>query len=229
MGQIKNIKLHIVTDIKFYNNRMIQPQSLVAATFVALSILCTLATSRHIQFHLTGYECFYQEANAGTKCSVEYAPISGSKPHVDVTIEDPDNKVFYRKNQQEYDWFKFTANKTGTYRACFSNIYNLMMFSNVVYLDFVIGDEDSLTPGAASTTPKTQMEVSIGNIYDATKVIEQYQNNHRIREANGRLVAQMLNEKVSMWSFSQTLVGVIMGVVQVYILKRFFSSRKEEI
>merc|ERR1712072_1412869 len=60
----------------------------------------------------------------------------------------PDNKVFYRKNQQEYDWFKFTANKTGTYRACFSNIYNLMMFSNVVYLDFVIGDEDSLTPGS---------------------------------------------------------------------------------
>merc|ERR1712142_881823 len=184
---------------------------------------------RHIQFYLNGYECFYQDATAGTKCSVEYAPISGSKPHVDVTIEDPDNKVFYRKNRQEYDWFKFTANKTGTYRACFSNIYNLMMFSNVVYLDFVIGDEDSLTPGAASTTPKTQMEVSIGNIYDATKVIEQYQNNHRIREANGRLVAQMLNEKVTVWSVSQTLIGVLMGVLQVYILKRFFSSKKEEI
>ena len=196
----------------------------------ALFFFVVIGECRHIQFYLNGYECFYQDATAGTKCSVEYAPISGSKPHVDVTIEDPDNKVFYRKNQQEYDWFKFTANKTGTYRTCFSNIYNLMMFSNVVYLDFVIGDEDSLTPGAAaSTSPKTQMEVSIGNIYDATKVIEQYQNNHRIREANGRLVAQMLNEKVTMWSVSQTLIGVLMGVLQVYILKRFFSSKKEEI
>ena len=189
------------------------------------TIVCTVKC-RHIQFYLNGYECFYQDVTAGTKCSVEYAPISGSKPHVDVTIEDPNQLVFYRKNQQEYDWFKFEANITGTYRACFSNIYNLMMFSNVVYLDFVTGDEGYIT---GSTSPKTQMEVSIGNIYDATKVIEQYQNHHRIREANGRLVAQMLNEKVGMWSVSQTVIGVIMGVLQVYILKRFFAMRKEEI
>jgi len=193
----------------------------IISSFIIHTVKC-----RHIQFYLNGYECFYQDATAGTKCSVEYAPISGSKPHVDVTIEDPNQVVFYRKNQQEYDWFKFTANVTGTYRACFSNIYNLMMFSNVVYLDFVVGVEGGLTDGAS---PKTQMDVSIGNIYDATKVIEQYQNHHRIREANGRLVAQMLNEKVAVWSISQTVIGVIMGILQVYILKRFFSVKKEEI
>ena len=196
-----------------------------AILLIVFSIILTVKC-RHIQFYLNGYECFYQDAVAGQKCSVEYAPISGSKPHVDVTIEDPNQVVFYRKNQQEYDWFKFTANVTGTYRACFSNIYNLMMFSNVVYLDFVIGDESGLTD---SSSPKTQMDVSIGNIYDATQVIEQYQNHHRIREANGRLVAQMLNEKVAMWSVSQTVIGVVMGVVQVYILKRFFAMRKEDI
>lgn len=193
---------------------------------IALLAITTTINCRHIQFYLNGYECFYQDATAGQKCSVEYAPISGSKPHVDVTIEDPNQVVFYRKNQQEYDWYKFVANVTGTYRACFSNIYNLMMFSNVVYLDFVIGDEGGI---AGSASPKTQMDVSIGNIYDATKVIEQYQNHHRIREANGRLVAQMLNEKVAVWSVSQTVIGVIMGVLQVYILKRFFAMRKEDI
>lgn len=194
-------------------------------TLLLGAVICTIE-SRHIQFYLNGYECFYQDVVAGQKCSVEYAPISGSKPHVDVTVEDPNQNVFYRKNQQEYDWYKFTANTTGTYRACFSNIYNLMMFSNVVYLDFVVGDESGIT---GSTSPKTQMDVSIGNIYDATKVIEQYQNHHRIREANGRLVAQMLNEKVAMWSVSQTVIGVIMGIVQVYMLKRFFSVKKEDL
>ncbi|XP_002158047.1 transmembrane emp24 domain-containing protein 7 [Hydra vulgaris] len=187
--------------------------------------------SRHIQFHLNGYECFYQEIREKTKCSVEYAPISGSRPHVDVTIEDPNQYVFYRKNQQEYDFYKFETNATGTYRVCFSNIYDLSMYSNIVYLDFVVGDEGNMVrlDAGASTTPMTQVETSIVNIYDAMKVVELYQNHHRIREANGRLVGSSLNEKVMMWSLGQSAIIVIIGAAQVYILRQFFSSRKEEI
>ena len=75
---------------------------------------------------------------------MEYAPISGAKPHVDVTIEDPNQFVFYRKTKMEYDWVKFRANITGTYRACFGNVYDLAMYNNVVYLDFVVGKEGTL-------------------------------------------------------------------------------------
>ena len=198
--------------------------------FIVISIFSSLVKTRHIQFHLNGYECFYQEVRANTKCSVEYAPISGSKPHVDVSIEDPNQYVFYRKNQQEYDFFKFQANITGTYRVCFSNIYDLSMYNNIVYLDFVIGDEGKMiTLDDASTAPMTQLETSIVNIYDAMKVVELYQNHHRIREANGRLVAQSLNEKVMMWSLGQSLVVLVMGIVQVYVLRQFFAEKKENI
>jgi len=186
--------------------------------------------SRHIQFHLNGYECFYQEVKASTKCSVEYAPISGSKPHVDVTIEDPNQFVFYRKNQQEYDYVKFDANITGTYRVCFSNIYDLSMYSNIVYLDFVFGEEGKMVRlDDASTAPMTQVETSIVNIYDAMKVIELYQNHHRIREANGRIVGQSLNDKVMMWSVGQSFIIVALGLVQVFVLRQFFAEKKENI
>lgn len=196
---------------------------LLSVNFISIS-------SRHIQFYLNGYECFYQEIRSGTKCSVEYAPISGSKPHVDATIEDPNQYVFYKKTQQEYDFAKFVANITGTYRVCFSNIYDMMMFSNVVYLDFVVGDEGQMIRlDPDSTTPLTRVETSIVNIYDGMKVIELYQNHHRIREANGRLVGQALNEKVMMWSVGQALIGVVIGVVQVYTLKWFFAGNKDEL
>ena len=47
--------------------------------------------------------------------------------------------------KMEYDWVKFRANIiTGTYRACFGNVYDLAMYSNVVYLDFVVGKEGTL-------------------------------------------------------------------------------------
>lgn len=198
--------------------------------YVVLLTVVSLASGRHVQFYLNGYECFYQEIRAGTKCSLEYAPISGSKPHVDTTIEDPNQYVFYRKTQQEYDFFHFETNVTGTYRVCFSNIYDLMMFSNVIYLDFVVGDEGKMIRLKDSVnTPMTQVETSVVNIYDAMKVVELYQNHHRIREANGRLVAQSLNEKVMMWSLGQGAAFVIIGCIQVYVLRQFFTTKKDEI
>ena len=191
--------------------------------------------ARHVQFYLNGYECFYEDILAGTKASIEYAPITGSKPHVDCTLEDPSRFVFYRASQKDYDYFKFVANVTGTYRVCFSNIYDFMMYSNVVYLDFVVGDEntmkmqsetdDSVKPAGALT----QVETSMVNIHDAMRVVELYQNHHRIREANGRLVAQSLNEKILWWSMGQTMIFVIVAICQVVVLRRFFTVRKEDL
>ena len=197
-----------------------------------LTVLSSLTTcdTRHIQFYLNGYECFYQEIREKTECSLEYAPISGSKPHVDVTLEDPNQKVFYWKRRQEYDYHKFTTNTTGTYRVCFSNIYDMTMFNNVVYLDFVVGKEGQMVVlQPDSTTPLTQVETSVVNIFDGLKVVELYQNHHRIREANGRLVAQTLNDKVFYWSLGQAVLGVLIGVVQVFTLKWFFAGKKDEI
>ena len=192
---------------------------------VVLLSLCGSNLSRHVQFYLNGYECFYQEIFAKIKCSLEYAPISGSKPHVDVTIEDPNQYVFYRKGQQEYDYFHFETNVTGTYRVCFSNIYDLMMYDNVIYMDFVVGEEGKMVRLSDGQTPMTQVETSIVNIYDAMKVVELYQNHHRIREANGRIVAQSLHDKVMAWSLSQAGAIIFIGCVQVYILRQFFTAK----
>lgn len=195
---------------------------------VLLSIISVVFT-RHVQFYLNGYECFYQEIRAGTKCSLEYAPISGSKPHVDATLEDPNQYVIYRKNEQEYDYFHFTTNVTGTYRVCFSNIYDLMMYNNVIYMDFVVGDEGKMVRLSDGLTPMTQVETSVVNIFDAMKVVELYQNHHRIREANGRIVAQSLHEKVAVWSLGQGFAIICIGCIQVYILRQFFTSKKDDI
>lgn len=193
-------------------------------------LLTSFCYGRHIQFHLNGYECFYEEVRAGTKCSVEFAPISGSKPHVDVTMEDPNQYVFYRKTRQEYDYYKFETNVTGTYRVCFSNIYDLSMYSNIVYFDFVVGEEGAMVKlEGKDKGPMTQVETSIVNVHDAMRIVELYQNHHRIREANGRLVAQKLNDKVMWWSLGQGIIVPLVAILQVYILRNFFAEKKENI
>ena len=199
--------------------------------YAAFATCFLVIEARHIQFFLNGWECFFEDGVLGQTASVEFAPITGSKPHVDVTLEDPTGRVIYRVYQKEYEYFKFPLNVTGTYKICFSNIYDFSMYNNLVYLDFVIGDENGLksTDGKTQTGPMTQLETSVVNIHDSMRIAELYQNHHRIREANGRLVAQGLNEKVIWWSIGQTMIIVFIGIGQVLILRGFFAVKKEQI
>ncbi|XP_065052059.1 transmembrane emp24 domain-containing protein 7-like [Rhopilema esculentum] len=201
-------------------------------TGLLLASVLSTTNARHVQFFLNGWECFFEDITVGQTASIEFAPITGSKPHVDVTLEDPTGRVIYRVYQKEYEYFKFPVNVTGTYKICFSNIYDFSMYNNLIYLDFVVGDENALHTGTdkkGQTGPMTQLETSIVNIHDSMRVAELYQNHHRIREANGRLVAEGLYEKVVWWSLGQTMIIVLIGIGQVLLLRSFFAVKKEQI
>ena len=210
---------------------MMGRRTLAIIIFFALTTCFDPIHARHIQFFLNGWECFFQDAAIGQMASVEFAPITGSKPHVDVTLEDPTGRVIYRVYQKDYEYFKFPINVTGTYKICFSNVYDFSMYNNLVYLDFVVGDENAFktADGKTATGPMTQLETSVVNIHDSMRIVELYQNHHRIREANGRLVAQGLQDKVMWWSIGQTMIILFIGVCQVFVLRGFFAVKKEQI
>ena len=43
----------------------------------ALCLFAIPASGRHLQFQLSGFECFYEDLVENTECSLEYAPITG--------------------------------------------------------------------------------------------------------------------------------------------------------
>lgn len=193
--------------------------------FVVLPLVC----SRHLQIQLTGYECFYDNIVANVSCSLEYAPITGVNPQLDVFIEGPQGDVIYKAEKKDYDIHHFTTTTSGVYRFCFSNVYDISFQTNLVYFDFVKGKEDSGFPGASAQTALTQMETSAYSIHEALGVMEQYQNHHRIREANGRIAAETLNTRVQWWSLGQASVIISISILQVYVLRRFFTVQRDSI
>eukprot|EP00794_Sanderia_malayensis_P017529 gene17529-19279_t len=206
--------------------------SVICTFLVTLCFGLSSINGRHVQFYLSGWECFFQDVDLGQRISVEFAPISGSKPHVDVTMEDPTGRVIYRVYQKDYEYFKFPANVTGTYKICFSNVYDYSMYNNIVYLDFTVDDENKIKvglDGKSSSGPMTQLETSLVNIHDSMRIVELYQNHHRIREANGRLIGQGLHDKVMWWSIGQTMIIMFIAIGQVLMLRGFFTIKKEQI
>ncbi|XP_028409069.1 transmembrane emp24 domain-containing protein 7-like [Dendronephthya gigantea] len=203
---------------------------LIVEYSVVVFVCLNCVYGRHLQIQLTGYECFYDSIDANVSCSLEYAPITGANPQLDAFIEAPQGQLIYKAEKKDYDLFRFVSEKPGVYRFCFSNVYDSVFQTNLVYFDFVKGKgDDTSFPGASTQTALTQMETTAYSIHEALAVMEQYQNHHRIREANGRIAAETLNSRVQWWSLSQAFVIVLVSLLQVFVLRRFFTIKRENI
>ena len=198
--------------------------------FVAMIMALNLGVEgRHLQFQLNGYECFFEDVKEGTECSLEFAPITGADPQIDTFIEDPNGEVFYNVKRKDYDLHKFKANVTGTYRFCFSNVYDFTIGNNLVYFDFVNGVDSYFSDLDGQHRALTQLETSTLSIHENLKLVQRYQNYHRMREANGRLAADSLKDRVMWWSVGQSLIILSVGVAQVFVLRRFFTVSKQDL
>lgn len=166
-----------------------------------------------------------------TECSLEYAPITGADPRIDVYIEGPDSDVIYKEEKKDYDLHKFNVTMNGTYAICFSNVFDFSIGENLVYFDLVKGNEDELGYDEVSGTQTalTLFEKSFLNIHENMNLIERYQNYYRLREANTRMAAEYLKQRVQWWSVGQSFVIVSVGIAQVYVLRRFFTVSKEDL
>lgn len=70
------------------------------------------------------------------------------------------------------------------------------------------------------------MESSITEVHESLKKVIDYQTHHRLQEAQGRKRAEDLNERVLWWSMLETVVIVSIAIMQVVILRNFFSEKK---
>ena len=148
---------------------------------------------------------------------------------MDLTIAGPEGKTVYSTTKSKYDTFEFTAYTTGEYSFCFSNAFSSFTHKKV-YMELIVGDEEPLTDDiGAHHTALTQLEMSVVKIHEALKVVRDYQTHHKMRELQGRSAADYLNKRVQYWSLGETLVFVFIALMQVFILRRFFTGKRSNI
>ena len=152
--------------------------------------------------------------------------ISGGNYDVDVVLYGPGERMLQQKQRKQYDAIDFEAHETGEYYFCFSNEFSTFAHK-VVYLDFIVGDEVPITEPVIG--PLTQLESSMNRMHEALKIVRDYQTHHRLREAQGRDMGEYLNERVQYWSLGETLLLVLVGLGQVFILRWFFAEKRSNI
>lgn len=71
-----------------------------------------------------------------------------------------------------------------------------------------------------------QMESACLSIHEVLKVVSDSQTWYRLREAQDRMRAEDLHERVSFWSIGETMILFAVSIGQVLMLRSFFSDKK---
>nr|XP_023017266.1 transmembrane emp24 domain-containing protein 7 [Leptinotarsa decemlineata] len=185
----------------------------------------SLSTELTFELPDSAKDCFYEEINKNTSCTLEFQVVTGGQYDVDVILEDPKGNILYKQVKMQFDSHTFVAQTSGIYKVCFSNEFSTFSHK-LVYMDFQVGDEQPLPGMGEHATVLTQLESSAQEIHKSLSSILDYQTHHRLREAQGRKRAEDLNERVLYWSIVETLAILTIAFGQVFILKNFFTDKK---
>ncbi|KAF6727143.1 Transmembrane emp24 domain-containing protein 3 [Oryzias melastigma] len=194
-------------------------------TYLLLRVCAVLATELTFELPDNAKECFYEELEKDVKFDIDFQVISGGNYDVDSFVTDPQNNVLYNERKKQYDSFSLTTTMKGVYKVCFSNEFSTFTHKTV-YLDFRHGEEEPLLQSMTRSTALTQLESSCVAIHEILKVVIDSQTWYRLREAQDRTKAEHLFERVTYWSFGETVLLFVIGIGQVMLLKSFFSEKK---
>ncbi|XP_052084367.1 transmembrane emp24 domain-containing protein 7-like isoform X2 [Mytilus californianus] len=195
---------------------------------IALLSLLSVVFAGELTFELPDNErqCFFEQIEKGVQSTLEFQVISGGQYDVDMELTAPNGQVLYKDVKKQYDSFTWTPDQTGVFKFCFSNEFSTFTHK-IVYFDFQVGDEKPLFEQEGKhATAMTLMETSAVNIHEDLRNILDDQTHHRLREAQGRVFAENLNDRVFYWSLGQSLIILFVGIGQVLVLRSFFTEKR---
>lgn len=174
-------------------------------------------------------QCFHEDIAAGIKATIEFQVVTGGYYDVDMTLYDPRQTVLYQGVKKQFDTHQWTAPLSGQYTFCFSNEFSTFSHK-LVYFEFIAGEEDPLpNTNHAAATAMTRFEAAAESIHENLNSIFDALTHYRLSEAKGRKRAEDLNSRVFWWSAMETVAVVMIGAIQVWTLKSFFSGHRATI
>lgn len=153
--------------------------------------------------------------------------VSGGNLDIDCYVKDPSEVKLYDFKRKNVESIQFLTAKSGVYAFCFANKFSTFTHK-VVYFQLEVGienEEDILFPGEViHTEAYSTSENQLHTIHEKLKKIIDYQTHHRIKEVNERKFSEDLKDRVQLWSLLQFSIMIAVSLLQVMIVRSFFSN-----
>lgn len=169
--------------------------------------------------------CYYADVDGvGEKVGFYFAVQSGGTFEVDYVVMDPDDKVLLEGSGERQGDYIFTANKIGEYTFCFENEANLA--EKMLDLDIMVESEPrrALSSQQAPLKEHTSaLEESTYKLNGLLSSIARTQKHYHTRHHRNFSTVLSTQSRIFWFTVLESLVIVASSLLQVWILKTFFS------
>lgn len=168
-------------------------------------------------------ECFYEKAISGTKLGFTFEVIEGGFLDIDVSIYDPSNSLIHQEPKASSGKYTIEADKDGPYKYCFSNKMSTVTPKVVMFTIETAREVQHKLTGAQDQEKLNDMLKDLTNSITSVKHELEYLS---VRDKIHRQINDSTNSRVTVWTWVEFLILLVVSFGQVYYLKRFFEVRR---
>jgi hypothetical protein len=168
--------------------------------------------------------CVFDDVKtAGDRVFFSFQVTAGGSLDIDVAIHGPEMGDIWTTERESESRVLFKAPVTGTYQFCFSNKMSTLT-GKTVQFHISVGDPIEAMSKNKNKDRKRpdSIERSIVRLEEGLMEIRDEQQYLRTRERIHRDTAESTNARVMYWSIFESGLLVLMGLGQVFYLKRCF-------
>ncbi|ORZ04440.1 emp24/gp25L/p24 family protein [Lobosporangium transversale] len=209
---------------------------LALATFLCLSssFLSKTVEATALTYTVAAHEkaCFYTWVDVPKKKVAFYFAVqSGGAFDIDVDVRDPKDKQILSLEKDRQGDYVFTANEVGEYSFCFSNDMSTFAEKSI---DFEISVENEKRPaqadqkekGAGPQAQADAMDESLFRLSSELLKVDRMQKYFGTRESRNYSTVLSTESRIYWFSLSESFLIVAMAMVQVYVVRTFFSGSR---
>ncbi|EAL60582.1 hypothetical protein DDB_G0293540 [Dictyostelium discoideum AX4] len=197
---------------------------------INICILVTLfligsSSALTLQVEPKSQECFYNFIESGKTSLLLYQVIRGGLLDINVKLTDPKGNTIFERlhfDTQMKGKQSFTAGESGAYKVCFNN--EMSRFTAKV-VTFTWASEEEGVKEVAKGDSITPMDQSVQKIERVLQSVIHEQKKLRYREQANRDTSESTNARVVWWTIAEVIVLVVMGVGQIWYLRKWFDNK----
>ncbi|CAH1100985.1 unnamed protein product [Psylliodes chrysocephalus] len=207
---------------------------------VIIGFLCILQSVKSIEKELTIYieagteSCFYQQIKSGEVIDIDYQVIDGGHGDLDINFRlvDSTGRILLTDFKRSENNHRHDATMDGDYRFCFDNSFSSYN-TKTVFFELIIEGEDNgqwqfdeninFENNSQDLIAKDVHNI-INNVRSHLTKARNIQDLLKSTEARDRNLAEENFFKVNTFSFIQLLLMIVVGFIQVVMVRSLFDN-----
>ncbi|XP_034103092.2 transmembrane emp24 domain-containing protein 2 [Drosophila albomicans] len=194
-----------------------------------MMLLCKTVYSFMITIDAHETACFHDKALTKDKITIRFEVMEGGFKDIAIHITDPSGNTLFQSESETSGSYTFAASEKGKFKLCFDNERStltpkLLMFHFTVIHE--LSHYIDQNKRADDVIEQSVLQENINALSGQLMNIRHEQEYMHVRYSGHAQISKSVHFRIVAWSIFGPSLLLLMTIVEVYYLKRFFEVRR---